>query len=80
MKNQELSDQEILDALQEFKMQKNAQSTQAAAHPSAEDMPVSHMPAGKPSLTEILAREGLIEPQETSGQLDPTVLQVILDL
>ena len=77
MNNQELSDQEVLAALQAWKLQ---QATEQSVLPDTPASATGSRPMGKPSLTEILAQEGLIDPQENTGQLDPTILQVILDL
>jgi hypothetical protein len=77
MNNQELSDQEVLAALQAWKLQ---QTTEQALPPDTPASATGPRPMGKPSLTEILAQEGLIDPQATTGELDPTILQVILDL
>lgn len=79
MNDQELSDQEVLAALDAWK----SQQSQLAEHSGLQSTVSSTstpMLRGKPSLTEILAQEGLIDPQATTGELDPTVLQVILDL
>lgn len=80
MNNQELSDQEILDALQAWKSQQSQSTESIEPVTEADYSGGASTPQGKPSLTEILAREGLIDSKENSGQLDPTILQVILDL
>jgi hypothetical protein len=79
MNHQELSDQEVMAALEAWKSQQ-AQMEQVNSQSSASNTTAPTLPRGKPSLTEILAQEGLIDTQENTGQLDPTVLQVILDL
>jgi hypothetical protein len=79
MNNQELSDQEVLAALQAWKLQQ-ATATEQASPLDTSASATGSRPMGKPSLTEILAQEGLIDPQATTGELDPTILQVILDL
>ena len=79
MNNQELSDQDVLAALDAWKS-RQAQLPEHSDPRSAVNNTNTPMSRGRPSLTEILAQEGLIDPQATTGELDPTVLQVILDL
>ena len=79
MNDQELSDQEVLSSLQAWKSQQ-AQLAEHSGLPSTVNNTSTPMSRGRPSLTEILAQEGLIDPQATTGELDPTILQVILDL
>jgi hypothetical protein len=79
MTTPDMSDSEVLAALEAWK----SQQSQLAEHGNLQTTAASTstpMSRGRPSLTEILAQEGLIDPQANTGELDPTILQVILDL
>ena len=76
MTTPEMSDSEVLAALEAWKSQQSNTTEQVSAQDTTSSAIVSR-PMGKPSLIEILAQEGLIDPQENTGQLDPTILRYV---